>query len=68
MYIERDKYDQLPFAIQTGALQLWGTLLASYQQANELHQLYQFNDFLAELHYNQQQQVVGISTFPVLIN
>lgn len=63
MFIEQDKYQRLPFAIQTGSLLLWGTRLGAYENNNCLHELYLFNDFYVELRYNENQQPVSIQTF-----
>lgn len=64
MHIEREKYDQLPFAIQLGALHLWGTRLTTYQQADQYYHLYRFNDFLAEVKHTNDQQPRCIRTYP----
>lgn len=62
MEITRQEYDRLPFAIRQGALHLWGTPLSSYSRSGRTRQLYSFNDFFAEMCY-EQQQLVGIYTF-----
>ncbi|WP_144051557.1 hypothetical protein [Fibrisoma limi] len=67
MKIERQAYDQLPFAIKIGALILWGTQLSSYSEAGRFRQLYQFNDFFAEMCFDEAQQTLTcICTFTEL--
>ena len=53
MNICRDAYDQKPFFIRQGALQLWGTLLAKRVDLCQVRELYSFSGFFAELCYDQ---------------
>jgi|GEM_PF-6302395 len=67
MKIERQAYDQLPFAIKIGALILWGTQLSSYSEAGRFRQLYRFNDFFAEMCFDETQQTLTcVCTFTEL--
>lgn len=63
MFIEQTKYDKLPLAIQVGALKLWGHKITSYESYNCPCDLYQFNDFFAEVCYGPDGQVCRIRTF-----
>jgi hypothetical protein len=62
IFIEQNKYDQLPFAIQLGALLLWGRKLTSYQHENRLWELYHFNEFFARIEYDEKGQPSRVST------
>ncbi len=65
MKISRQHFDKLPFAIRTGALVLWGVKLASYSRSGRFCQLYSFNDFFAEVIY-QEHKMAAVCTFPTI--
>jgi hypothetical protein len=56
MKIDKQEYDQLPFAIRTGALILWGTQLVSYSRAGLFRQLYSFSGFFAEMCFDEHEE------------
>lgn len=58
MTISQYEYDQKPLAIRHGALLLWGKLLTSDENKSALRQLYKFNDFIAQVCYDGNQQRV----------
>lgn len=53
MLISRDDYDQKPFLVRQGALQLWGVLLAKRVDFCRVRELYSFSDFFAEMCYDK---------------
>ncbi|QJW89652.1 hypothetical protein HNV11_09790 [Spirosoma taeanense] len=64
MKISRQDYDRQPFAIRAGALLLWGTPLIGRFRDGHYQQLYSFNNFYAEMYYEEEsQQLTSISTF-----
>ncbi|QHV93773.1 hypothetical protein [Spirosoma endbachense] len=62
LFIDQNKYDQLPFAIQLGALLLWGLKLTSYQHETRLWELYHFNEFFAKIEYDEKGQPSSVRT------
>ncbi len=64
MIISRQDYDQQPLAIKHGALLLWGELLDNYKEGDMDRNLYRFNNFLAQICYDMnQQRITCICTF-----
>ncbi|QIP14470.1 hypothetical protein G8759_18540 [Spirosoma aureum] len=62
VFIDQNKFDQLPFAIQLGALQLWGLKFTCYQHENQLRELYHFNEFFARIEYDEKGQPSSVRT------
>lgn len=54
MHISRERFDQQPLFIQQGALHLWGTRLARRVDTHRVHELFWFNNFYAELCFDQK--------------
>ena len=64
MYITREDYESKPLLIQEGALILWGLHLATWEEGDYVHHLYQLNEFYAEMCYDQYAGcLTSIATF-----